>query len=79
MADARPLDETWERVESFAAPPDGDDTWALMEDTEELIMLDLGAADEAGAGAVPLTPGTSVTLTVRAVPHRRAWSSIRRC
>lgn len=58
------VDASWERVDAFESPPmEQEGGWELIEDTSELVVLDLAQADGASSQA-PTTPGTDVVLTV---------------
>lgn len=59
------VDASWERVDAFEPPPmEEEGLWELVEDTSELVVLDLAQAERASSQA-PTTPGTDVVLTVR--------------
>ena len=59
------VDASWERVDAFEPPPmEQEGGWELIEDTSELVVLDLAQAESASSQA-PTTPGTNVVLTVR--------------
>ena len=58
------VDASWERVDAFEPPPmEQEGAWELVEDTSELIVLDLAQAESASSQA-PTAPGTDVVLTV---------------
>ncbi|AXA51748.1 uncharacterized protein MRET_3556 [Malassezia restricta] len=57
------VDASWERVDAFEPPPmEQEGAWELVEDTSELIVLDLAQAESASSQA-PTAPGTDVVLT----------------
>lgn len=58
------VDASWERVDAFEPPHmEQEGAWELVEDTSELIVLDLAQAESASSQA-PTAPGTDVVLTV---------------
>lgn len=56
-----PLDAHWERVQQLS---DGDGEWEVVDESTELVTLDVGGARAAGIDP-ELGPGTEVSLTVR--------------
>ena len=61
----RIVDASWERVESFA-PPSVEEGWELVEESAELVVLDLTQAQAAAVGETHAhaEPGSTVVLTV---------------
>lgn len=62
------IDSSWERVDEFLPPGIAaeDDSWELVEDSTELVLLDLPHTKQTESSAwsqVPAAPGTSVVLT----------------
>ena len=58
------VDASWERVDAFEPPHmEQEGAWELVEDTSELVVLDL-AQDESASSQAPTAPGTDVVLTV---------------
>lgn len=69
------IDSSWERVDEFLPPGIAaeDDSWELVEDSTELVLLDLPHTKQIESSAwsqVPAAPGTSVVLTVRAYLYK---------
>lgn len=69
------IDSSWERVDEFLPPGIAaeDDSWELVEDSTELVLLDLPHTKQTESSAwsqVPAAPGTSVVLTVRACLYK---------
>ena len=63
------IDSSWERVDEFLPPGIAaeDDSWELVEDSAELVLLDMPHTKQTESSAwsqVPAAPGTSVVLTV---------------
>lgn len=76
MAGCAPLDASWERVETLQAPEG--EGWELVEESDELVVLDLADAAHAAKMDVNLQPGTEVVMTVRAARSPRGSKPRRR-
>ncbi|WFC96683.1 hypothetical protein MBRA1_003346 [Malassezia brasiliensis] len=61
MAGGTPLDASWERVETLDAPEG--EGWELVEESDELVVLDLADAAHAAKMDVNMQPGTEIVVT----------------
>ncbi|WFD41185.1 uncharacterized protein MJAP1_004180 [Malassezia japonica] len=58
------LDASWTRVDAWKDPePVAGAKWELVEESDELVILDIGEAEHAAKTEVNIAPGTDVSLT----------------
>lgn len=70
MAGQARIDASWERVDQHQDPEGAG--WELVEDTEELVVLDVSHAEQSAKMEINMEPGTNVTLTVGPDDSRKA-------
>lgn len=64
------LDASWTRVDAWKDPePVAGAKWELVEESDELVILDIGEAEHAAKTEVNIAPGTDVSLTVGRIAH----------